>query len=296
MSPRLLESLDGAVTARTGTPAGPFTAEPRGGGCIHRAFVLRGSRSSFFVKVNSRPHLAMFEAEAEALAAIAATGTIRVPAVTAIGDDAEQFSYLVLEHLALRPGSPEEFATLGRQLAALHRHAPPDKSFGWPADNFIGSTPQENSALPDWARFWRRRRLEPQLRLAASRGARLPDAETLLEGIEELLANHHPAPALLHGDLWSGNVSFLGDGSPVLYDPASYFGDRETDLAFAELFGGFPPSFFEAYDSVWARPSGWEARREVYNLYHILNHLNLFGGGYERQALNGMERILRTLG
>jgi len=142
-----------------------------------------------------------------------------------------------------------------------------------------GSTPQENGTSASWAEFWRRRRLEPQLVLASRNGYRLeaPPVWRLLEG-------HQPVASLLHGDLWRGNAGFLADGAPVLFDPAVYYGDREADLAMTELFGGFPQEFYEAYSEAWPLGEGYELRKPLYNLYHLLNHLNLFGGGYLAQV------------
>jgi len=264
MKPTLLAALRSAIQSATGTRPGDLTALRTGGGCIHEAFILRGAQT-FFVKVNTAARIELFEAESHALRAIAATGAIRVPGVVASGvtDDS---SFLVLEHLNLQSGGSADYPRLGEQLAALHRTGSPDGRFGWEVD------------------FWRDRRLEPQLKLAADGGVRFDGAQTVLDALDPFFRNHEPTPSLLHGDLWSGNASFLEDGTPVVYDPACYFGDRETDLAFTEFFGGFPRSFYEAYDAAFPRDPGWRSRRDLYNLYHALNHFNLFGGGYRSQA------------
>lgn len=282
MNPTLLAAVRSAVESATGIRPRDLTALRAGGGCIHEAFTLRGAQS-FFVKVNTAARIAMFEAEGDALRAIAATGSIRVPGVIASGIAGDS-SFLVLEHLNLKSGGSAGYHRLGEQLAALHRIRSPDGRFGWERDNFIGSTPQANGWHERWADFWRDRRLEPQLKLAADDGVRFDGAQTVLDGLGRFFRNHRPAPSLLHGDLWSGNASFLEDGTPVVYDPACYFGDRETDLAFTEFFGGFPRSFYEAYDAAFPRDPGWRSRRDLYNLYHALNHFNLFGGGYRSQA------------
>jgi protein-ribulosamine 3-kinase len=179
-------------------------------------------------------------------------------------------AFLLLEFLEL--GRSGDFAALGRSLAALH--ARPAARFGWPRDNYIGATPQANAWHDDWAEFFRLERIEPQLALARSNGFELEPPN-----VEALLAGHDPRPALLHGDLWSGNVGFV-DARPVFFDPAVYFGDPEADLAMTELFGGFPRTFYAAYEEAWPRRSGYETRKHLYNLYHLLNHLNLFGDGY----------------
>ena len=169
-------------------------------------------------------------------------------------------------------------------LAAAHREAGP--RFGWSRDNYIGSTPQANGWCDDWAEFWRERRLRPQLELAARKGFNLGRIDPV-----PVLQNHKPQPALLHGDLWSGNAGFTADG-PVVLDPAVYYGDREADLAMTELFGGFPREFYDAYNKAWPLESGYPRRKHLYNLYHLLNHLNLFGGGYLAQVKATL-RLLR---
>ena len=170
-----------------------------------------------------------------------------------------------------------DFAGLGTVLAAAHRKAGP--RFGWRRDNYIGATPQANGWCDDWAQFWLERRLRPQIALAASKGfdIRIPD-------LGPILRNHRPQPSLLHGDLWSGNAAFTTGGVPVLFDPAVYYGDREADLAMTELFGGFPAEFYAAYEAQFPLPAGYAQRKHLYNLYHLLNHLNLFGGGYLAQV------------
>jgi fructosamine-3-kinase len=173
---------------------------------------------------------------------------------------------------------------MGEQLAAMHRYPSPDGRFGWHRDNFIGATPQSNRWRPDWVTFWRENRLEFQFKLAAAGGIQYEGSDRLLAGLAAFFTEYSPEPSLLHGDLWSGNASFTEEGTPVIYDPACYFGDRECDLAFTEMFGGFPRDFYDAYDATWPRDEGWRSRRDLYNLYHVLNHAHLFGGAYVGQA------------
>ena len=234
----------------------------------------------------------MFEAEAAGLAELAAPGAIRVPAPICWGL-AGRRSFLVLEHLAL--GGPTRGAAAGRQLATLHRTTTP--TFGWSRDNFIGSTPQPNPQTPDWVAFWRDQRLGFQLELAARNGyARdLQRTGERLRADLGTLLNHRPRPALLHGDLWGGNLGWLPDGAPVIYDPAVYYGDREAELAMTELFGGFGSDFYAAYREAWPLDPGYPVRKTLYNLYHILNHLNLFGAGYLGQARGMIDRLLAEL-
>ena len=211
-----------------------------------------------------------FAAEADGLAALRAY--VRVPQVLDRGIEKGK-AFILLEHLELERGG--DYAALGRMLAVLHRQTGP--RFGWTRDNYIGLSPQHNGWCDDWAEFWWTRRLQPQLDLAKKNGVALEPPAM------DLLANHHPQPSLLHGDLWSGNAGFTAQG-PVIFDPAVYYGDRETDLAMTELFGGFPREFYRGYEEAFALEPGYENRKHLYNLYHLLNHLNIFGGGYLGQV------------
>jgi fructosamine-3-kinase len=239
------------------------------------------------VKVNTAARLPMLEAEAAGLRELAHCGAIRVPGVLGCGV-ADGHAFLALEWLDLAPSGRD--AALGRALAQMHRTTAP--RFGWHRDNTIGTTPQANAWLDDWSGFFVERRLRPQLDLARANGhARYAiDPDALLAAVPALLDGHAPPPSLLHGDLWSGNAAALDDGTPVLLDPAVYYGDRETDLAMTALFGGFGSSFYDAYEEAWPLPAGHERRRALYNLYHVLNHLNLFGASYGAQA----QRMIRA--
>jgi protein-ribulosamine 3-kinase len=273
----------------------PFTIArraPAGGGCINAAQIIEGvDGSRYFVKLNGAAHAEMFAAEYEGLLEIAGTTAIRVPDPLCHGVAGGR-AYLVLEYLELGRGTSASAAQLGRDLAAMHRHT--RKAYGWHRDNTIGTTPQPNGELPDWTGFWRERRLGFQLELAARAGyPRLAQlGERLLDALPTLFVDHQPAASLLHGDLWSGNQACLTDGTPVIYDVAVYYGDRETDIAMSELFGRFPEAFYAAYREAWPLPAGYALRREVYNLYHILNHLNLFGSSYLAEAEDMIRRIL----
>jgi fructosamine-3-kinase len=181
---------------------------------------------------------------------------------------------------------------LGAGLAALH--AVSAARFGFPHDNLIGRTPQFNGWTSNWAEFYRDRRLRPQLTLAAQggHGWLAEQGARLLERVPALLGGHRPPASLLHGDLWGGNWLASLQGEPVIFDPAVYYGDRETDLAMTRLFGGFGSSFYQAYNAAAPLAPGWQARGELYNLYHVLNHANLFGAAYAQQARAMMERLL----
>jgi fructosamine-3-kinase len=265
-----------------------------GGGCINRAQTLDGRDGRrFFVKLNDAARADMFAAEAEGLADILASGAIRAPRPICHGI-ADGQAFLVLEHLRL--GGRGSGADLGRRLAALHRHTAP--RFGWRRDNTIGATRQPNAPADDWIDFYRRHRLGHQLELAAQGGIgrRLVDqGERLLARLEAFFPGYRPVASLLHGDLWGGNYGYA-DGEPVLFDPAVYHGDREADLAMTELFGGFPADFYATYREAWPLDPGYATRRALYNLYHVLNHYNLFGGGYAGQAGRMLDELLAVSG
>ncbi len=281
------------IAAATGRPFTPARApRPVGGGCINSAAILGDGEHAYFVKTNGAECLVMFEAEAAGLLELAAAAALRVPTPVCWGTSGPT-AYLVLERLDLSGAAPGAVAgaAAGRALAELHRTAA--ATHGWSRDNFIGSTPQPNTPCTDWTAFWRERRLGFQLALAErnGHGRALTDAGLrLLADLDPLLA-HAPRPALLHGDLWGGNIGWLPDGEPVVYDPAVYFGDREADLAMTELFGGFGADFHAAYREAWPLDPGYRVRKTLYNLYHILNHLNLFGSAYLGQARGMIERL-----
>ncbi len=237
----------------------------------------------------------MFEAEALGLRELAGGNAIRVPQPLCTGT-AQGQSYIVMEYIALGAGCGEAAASAGEQLAQLHRKQA--KAFGWQRSNTIGSTHQPNDWHSDWITFWKEQRLGFQLAEAARNGLgnRLGQlGEKLLEACPALL-DHQPLPSLLHGDLWGGNLGYDEEGQPVIFDPATYYGDREAEIAMTELFGGFGADFYAAYNSAWPLDSGYATRKTLYNLYHILNHANLFGGGYTGQAQQIMERLLAELG
>jgi fructosamine-3-kinase len=262
------------------------------GGCINQGYRLVGHDDRcWFVKLNRASDIGMFEAEALALDQLAATRTIRVPQPLCHGIAGSQ-SFLVMEWLDLGGYAPTAWTTMGRQLAQMHRTALSPQGYGWQRNNTIGSTPQLNDWSDDWPRFWRDRRLGYQFKLARRNGGHFPKAEDLLQQVPDLLTGHNPDPSLVHGDLWSGNAALSRDGTPVLLDPASYYGDREVDLAMTELFGGFPASFYTGYQSVWPLEAGYAQRKLLYNLYHVLNHFNLFGGSYANQAKQIIQQLL----
>lgn len=285
-----------AIADATGAPLTVESAIPVGGGDINRAYRIQGAGRLFFVKLNTPGRLPMFEAEAAGLDEIARTAAIRVPHPVCCGAGPES-SWLVLEHIDFGHAGRDGMRELGRQLARLHRVT--GGSFGWHRDNTIGSTPQINAPVPDWITFWRERRLAFQLDLAArnGHGGRLHErGGRLLEKLPAFFRDYAPAPSLLHGDLWGGNVGFDAAGAPVIYDPAVYYGDREADVAMTELFGGFGADFYSGYNAEYPLDPGYARRKDLYNLYHVLNHLNLFGGRYGAQAERMIERLLACAG
>ncbi len=284
-----------AIEQAAGVRLGTIELTSLAGGDINIAYRVRGGNHNYFMKTNSATRLPMFDAEAAALKEIAATKTVRVPLPICWGAT-EIHSYLVLEWLELQALDDDSAAQLGAQLAALHRQTA--TQFGWHRDNTIGATPQINNEEGDWLSFWKSQRLGYQLRLAERHGygGKLQDmGAELMQCCDALFADYSPLPSLLHGDLWSGNAACDAAGEPVIYDPASYYGDREADVAMTELFGGFPAAFLRAYQAAWPMDDGYRLRRDFYNLYHLLNHLNLFGGGYLMQSQTLMQRLLAAL-
>lgn len=297
MSAASFAEIADAITVASGAPFHLSAHTGTAGGCINQSMSLTGRDGRrFFVKINNAARLSMFEAEAAGLEALRAARALRVPAPLTCGTTGGS-SFLVMEWLDLRPGIERgrHAARLGEQLAALH--AVTWHAFGWHRDNTIGSTPQANPPTDNWISFFRDWRLRPQFELAARNSAAndlIEGGERLLASISEFFPNYTPLPSLLHGDLWSGNAGNCG-GEPVVFDPAVFFGDRETDIAMSELFGGFPDGFYSAYNSAWPLDQGYTVRKRLYQLYHLLNHFNLFGGSYAGQSRLAIDRLLAEL-
>jgi fructosamine-3-kinase len=284
------------MAALTGTACASAPERSIAGGSINTCYYWPGGAAPMFVKVGPRASHAAFAAEADGLRELRGARTVRVPQVLATGV-ADTAAFLALEWIEHGPGGAACERRLGEGLAALHTVTA--RRFGWWRDNTIGRTPQVNEWSADWMEFFRERRLRPQLALAGQRGfSRLLSerGERLLEALPALLAGHRPHASLLHGDLWGGNWLASTAGEPVLFDPAVYYGDRETDLAMTRLFGGFGAAFHRAYETAAPLPAGAALRAELYNLYHVLNHANLFGGGYPRRARSSMDRLLAGVG
>lgn len=266
------------------------------GGDICNSYHLQDTSKQhhFFVKTHQRQFEALFKNEYNSLLAIQNTQTIRSPKAIAFGTHADS-SFLVLEHVLFSKKTND--ALLGQQLARLHKSKKGhiiDFKFGFYENNFIGTTPQLNTPSNDWSHFWISQRLQPQIDLACQNGFKhklKPLANSLFQTSEKLLRDHKPHSSLLHGDLWGGNKAFLKDGTPVIFDPASYYGDRETDIAMTQLFGGFGHEFYSAYNQEWPLPEDYGKRAPLYNLYHQLNHLNLFGSSYLDTCVNTIQKL-----
>ncbi|NGN96780.1 fructosamine kinase family protein [Grimontia sp. S25] len=264
---------------------------PIDGGDINECYAIASGNLRFFVKINSRDSLPVFEAEAESLRHLANSSEVSIPQVIYLGIIKEK-SVLVLDYIPMKPLDSENAYLLGKELAKLHQWGE-QLEYGFDIDNFIGTTEQRNSWHRKWANFFADHRIGFQLQLAEERGMSFGDVETIVEAVKERLNGHQPKASLVHGDLWKGNASSTMNG-PMVYDPACYWGDREVDIAMTYLFGGFPEAFYAGYEEVWPLDEGFEDRKDLYNLYHMLNHCLLFGGPYlaETEALiNKLELI-----
>ncbi|MGB1140608.1 MAG: fructosamine kinase family protein [Halioglobus sp.] len=288
-------AIENAISAATGESFTASAASPIMGGSINEAMRLDGNLGTYFVKLNKPALVDMFESEAEGLAEINATGEVLTPAPVCWGEGGEQ-SWLVLEFINSGYQHSWSSARLGEQLAALHRHSA--QRFGWRRDNYIGRTPQPNNESGQWVNFYAEQRLGFQLALAKGQGASaslLSAGELLLADLPVFFSDYQPMPSLLHGDLWGGNWACDPGGNPVIFDPAVYYGDREADIAMTEIFGGFDAEFYRAYNDTWPLDPGYPVRKTLYNLYHVLNHYNLFGGGYASQAGDMINNLLSEI-
>ncbi|MCK6575957.1 fructosamine kinase family protein [Myxococcota bacterium] len=288
----LVAPLEAALTDALGGPVRVRSLEPVGGGCINDTLRAQTDAGSFFVKANPAAPPGFFAGERAGLEALAAVpGGLPVPRVVAL---LATPAALVLEDLgAGRPVRDFE-AAVGEGLARQHLHTAP--AFGFAVPTYCGLTRQDNTPTATWLEFYRDRRLRPLLRLLAQRGALDPAARALFDRLLDRLPDHlGPAdepPALLHGDLWSGNLHTRADGRPALVDPAAAFGHREAELGMMVLFGGFGPRVFAAYEGVRPLAPGWRERLPLYSLYHVLNHAVLFGGGYLGHAVGLARRFV----
>lgn len=271
-----------------------------GGGCINAAFLLTGENGrQYFVKTNQAGQKAMFAAEARGLQAIASSNSVKVPGPICFGENVgfgenQAQSYIVLEYMNMNGRLDQRL--LGEQLAAMHNVMA--EQFGWDINNTIGATFQSNAWMDSWLSFWSEQRLGFQLKLAAQNGygGKLQSlGEKLLVEMPLLFTDQEIKPSMLHGDLWGGNVAALNDGTPVIYDPAFYYGDREVDLAMTYLFGGFGADFYASYQNTFPLDAGFTVRKTFYNIYHVINHLNMFGGAYHGQSIQMLRQVLSEI-
>lgn len=264
---------------------------PVGGGDISAAWRLATAGGDVFVKTGPPSAADMFAAEADGLAELAAAGAVRVPEVIAAGHS-DTLVFLALEWLSFENAGTDTQRQFGEQLARMHRVT--KRRFGWHRNNTIGLTPQNNQWDDDWISFFREHRLGFQIQLALRNGfaRELQDSgEQLLKRMPIYFEQSEAEPSLLHGDLWGGNWACC-NGAPVIFDPAVYYGDRETDIAMTRLFGGFGKAFYDAYEESWPPQPGYRERQKLYQLYHVLNHLNLFGSAYLGRARGLIDELL----
>jgi len=270
------------------------TAHSQSGGDIHQAYQLQTNQGNLFLKLNQAHQLPLFTTEAHNLNAILKSNSIRCPSIVGSGLFNDQ-AWLLMDFVQLTSTGNDE--QRGRDLALMHQQTNREaQPFGWFEDNYIGHSLQKNHWHSDWIHFYGEQRLRPQFELAQLRGANpsLYDlGQELICALPYWFKDYQPEASLLHGDLWGGNSGFTTDGEAVVFDAACYYGDRETDIAMTELFGGFTPDFYDGYNEVFPLNSGYKHRRPLYNLYHVLNHFNLFGGSYEQQALEITDKLLQ---
>ncbi len=291
----LIQQIAQQISQQIDSPFDPKESQQIQGGCINQALRLSDGNQHYFVKINHSTLLRMFEAEQRGLKTLAKSKSIRIPKPICSGIVDNQ-AYLVLEYIDFFPAQADSYRKAGTALAKMHKKN--QSKFGWHISNTIGSTLQINEYRDDWVVFWQQNRLQYQLNLAQAKRATkrlIDDGTRLVEKLPLLFKNYKVVPSLLHGDLWTGNLSFDQQGNAVIYDPAVYYGDRETDIAMTQLFGSFDPSFYHAYNEAYPLQSGYQTRAILYNLYHILNHFHLFGGGYQTQAENMIKTLLAHL-
>ena len=289
--PALQQYIDVAISDAIGESFVTEQTRSVGGGSISSASLIKSKEKTFFLKTNSINHADMFAAEAEGLHELRKPNVIRVPEPICYGETGST-TFLVMENLSLSGGNKSSAEELGSRLAMLHQTKA--DQFGWFRNNTIGATPQVNSQSNSWVDFYREHRLHFQFSLAVKNGygAELKKlGDRLCDNLDVFFKSYQPYPALLHGDLWSGNYAYENN-EPVIFDPAIYYGDREADIAMTELFGGFPALFYESYNNALKLDDGYATRKTLYNLYHILNHLNLFGSGYRSQAIGMIKKLL----
>lgn len=261
---------------------------PVAGGDTHEAFRISDGRKRFFVKINNLDAEINFHSEALGLMQLAKNTCVRLPKYICDGC-AEDKSYLVLQHINFKDGNDAQWQVFGSNLAQLHRQNS-HELYGCKFNNYIGHTPQLNTMCNTWSDFFAENRIGHMLHLLANQGIRFVDIDAAVDHIKVWLKDHTPLSSMLHGDLWRGNIGFFKEQG-VIFDPAFYYGDRETDIAMTELFGRLPSQFYEAYNNSWPLDEGYKERKPLYQLYHILNHALMFGGHYMQSARDTLQKI-----
>jgi protein-ribulosamine 3-kinase len=280
LTPTNIRLVEGSVSSALGAPFNISSYRPAGGGCINYAYVLNTNRGKYFIKLNDASRYpGMFEKEFLGLNLLINSGTIKLPGPCCYGE-AGSFSYILMEYIDSSPPGPDFWKNFGGSLAALHRHSA--DYYGLDHDNYMGSLPQCNRKHPEWIPFFVEERLEAQLIVARNSDWIDEASAQKFSALFGKIASLLPAEpsSLLHGDLWSGNYMVSSAGLPCLIDPAVYYGNREVDIAMTKLFGGFSDDFYRSYDEAFPLTAGWRERTDLYNLYPLLIHLNLFGGSY----------------
>lgn len=281
MNPGVLQAAERMLTECCGKQIHSTGHTMIGGGSINHAFRISTTAGAFFLKYNDKKkYPGMFEAEAKGLSMLRQSKSIRIPDVIGVGES-DNHTFIILEFLERGRTREKFWEDFGMQLADMHRRT--QEYYGADHDNYIGSLPQNNSAKDDFVTFFIENRIEPQLKIAGSTMAHLASSfEQLYKKLREIIPNEKPA--LIHGDLWSGNFLIGPQGEPCLIDPAVYYGHREADLAMSKLFGGFDAEFYSVYHYAFPLAPGWKDRVDVFNLYPLLVHVNLFGGTYVQQV------------
>jgi len=292
----LWSAVQNAISEATGLDFVIESRERVTGGDINQSYRISGQRQgcfkhTYFVKINHASRIELFHAEINGLKALAESNSFKIPQVITIGKT-QSSSFLVLEFLEL--ASKEDIKTFAKNLAQMHQST--HSNFGFVKDNFIGLTAQPNQWSSEWIDFYSEQRIGYQLELLTQKSVAtkfLNKVKILQQNIPEFFQDYSPKPALVHGDLWSGNYAFDENELPVIFDPACYYADHEVDLAMLELFGNPGNEFFETYHQYYPIDSGYQRRKNLYNLYHILNHINLFGESYLQQAESMLSILLR---
>ncbi len=290
----LSESLNTQLAKQDLPPIHILSTHAISGGDSHTAYQLHTTAQNYFLKLAPLHQLPILEAEQHNLNALLQSNTLSCPTPYATGTY-QDHAWLLMEFILLTPSGNE--TQRGKDLALMHHQINrKPQPFGWFEDNFIGLTAQQNTWSSDWVHFYGQHRLLPQLELSQLKGAPstlYQSGRKLINALPFWFQDYQPEASLLHGDLWAGNSAFNSEGEPIFFDPACYYGDRETDLAMTELFHGFSPDFYQGYHEIFPIDSGYQQRKPLYQLYHQLNHFNLFGGTYLQQAEQSIQQLLQ---